>query len=189
VSDDALTNDIQVKVWVSALSGPLGRVVAARLIKGDQPAPEMVTLGPFGQEPLTLTGQADAEGSYTGELTIESAGVRTAFGLTLTRTRPDFDIKIDPIARLRDAVGDGVALRVHAQNPTGVARDFYRPEIARLDRVDASGSSPVDVGVGGYSVSYSVAGQTQRTADVPGCSTRRARSPDDDRGPRRPRQL
>jgi hypothetical protein len=73
----------------------------------------------------------------------------------LTRTRPDFDLKVDPISKVRGSTGsDDVSLQVRLLNPTSGEREIHLPTIARLDRVDASGSTAVDLGVSRYTVGY-----------------------------------
>jgi hypothetical protein len=103
--DDTLSGHVDVKVHASVLSGPSGRLAEPKLTRDGKPAPAVLKLAPLGQEPLTLTGKADMEGIYTGEITLETAGVRTPVALALTHTRPDFDLKIDPISRMRDTAG------------------------------------------------------------------------------------
>ena len=117
---------------------------------------EALKLPPLGQESLKLIGRADLDGAYTGEITHEIGGIRTAVTLALTRTRPDFDLKVDPISKNRSTTGDSVSLRVRLQNTTSAERQIYLPMIARLDRVDASGSTPVEIGASHYALSYAL---------------------------------
>ena len=152
--DDALEGTADVKVRSSTMTGPSGRLIETKLSKGGKPLPAVLHLAPLAQELLLLTGRADVEGAYSGEITIETGAVRTAFSLTLTRTRPNFELKVDPISRLRDTVGSDIALRLRLQNPTGAEQVINLPIIARLDRVDTSGSAPVDIGIADYQVEY-----------------------------------
>ena len=153
--DDTLSGDIEVKVRVSPLAGPSGILFEPKLLKDGKPVTEVLKLTPLGQESLKLTGKVDVEGTYTGEITLETGGVPTPVTLALTRTRPDFDLKVEPISRLRDEAGaDNVSLQVRLQNTTSAEREINLPMVARLDRVDASGSAPVDIGVASYRVSY-----------------------------------
>jgi hypothetical protein len=77
--------------------------------------------------------------------------------LALTRTHPDFDLIVDPISRLRGSTGGTVSLEVRLQNPTSMERTINLPMLARLNRIDASGSEPVEVGAAGYHISYTLA--------------------------------
>lgn len=158
--DDSVNRNVEIRVAASTMTGPSGRPVHPELFKDGQTVLPTIKLGPLAQQALTLKGTADAEGAYTGELTIETEGVRSTVTLTLTRTRPELEIKVDPIARLRDTSGGAVTLRARLQNPTGIVRDINRPMLSRLDLVNASGATPVDIGVGSYELHYKIPGQT-----------------------------
>jgi hypothetical protein len=151
--DDALAGNADVRVRSSVMTGPSGRVIEPKLVKDGKPLPALLQLAPMGQESLALTGEADVEGTYSGEITIETGSVRTAYSLTLTRARPGFELKVDPISRLRGTVGNAVALRLQLLNPTGAKTFMDRPSL-RLDRVDTSGSAPVEIGTADYSIDY-----------------------------------
>src|SRR5262249_4059452 len=77
--------------------------------------------------------------------------------LALTRTRPDFDLKVDTISKTRGTTSaDRVSVQVRLVNMTSAEREIDLPTIARLDRVDASGSAPVEIGASPYTVSYAL---------------------------------
>ena len=80
--------------------------------------------------------------------------------LALTRTRPDYDLKVEAISKNRGTAGDPASLRVRLQNTTSATRDVYLPLIARLDRIDASGSAPVEIGSPPYTLSYTLSDGT-----------------------------
>ena len=155
--DDTLSGDIDVTLGLSAMAGPSGTLIEPQLQQGGKPVTKPLKLGQLGQQSLQLVGKADVEGAYTGEITIETGGVRTPVTLTLTRTHPDFDLKVDPISKLRGTAGaDRVVLHLRLQNTTGADREINLPIVADLERVDASGSAPVDIGVAPYRVSYAL---------------------------------
>lgn len=152
--DDTLSGHIEVKLRVSPLAGLSGTLIEPKLLKDGKPLTEALKLPPLGQESLKLIGKADIDGAYTGEITHEIGGVRTPVTLALTRTRPDFDLKVDAISKNRSIAGaDGVSLQVRLQNTTSAEREIHLPMIARLDRVNASGSTPVEIGAAGYRLS------------------------------------
>ena len=160
--DDSLEGNADVKVRSSVMTGPSGALIETALSQDGKPLPAQLQLAPQAQQSLRLTGRADVEGTYSGEITIETGAVRTAYSLTLTCTRPNFELKVDPISRLRDTVGDSVALRLRLLNPIDAERSINLPIVARLDRVDASGSTPIDIGIARYSVDYQVPDGTAR---------------------------
>jgi hypothetical protein len=166
--DDSLKDDVEIILHVPQMSGPSGTIIEPILNKGDNRLTEPVKLKSFAEQSLTLTGRAELEGTYTGEISYELNGVRFPVTLTLTRSRPDFDLKIEAISKIRATAGDaGAKLRVHLLNPVSAAREIYLPDIAKLDRVDASGATPVDVGTSGYKLEVTPDGSgTPRTLRV-----------------------
>jgi hypothetical protein len=87
--------------------------------------------------------------------------------LALTRTHPDFDLKVEAIPKLRGTVfGDSVSVPLRLQNTTSLDRKIYLPKLARLDRLDGSGSAPAEVGATAYKVSYALPDGTAATEPV-----------------------
>jgi hypothetical protein len=125
--DDSLEGKADIKVRSSVMTGPSGRLIETALTQDGKPLPAQLQLVPQAQQSLRLTGRADVEGTYSGEITIETGGVRTAFSLTFTRTRPNFELKVDPISRLREMVGSGVAIRLRLLNPIDAERSINLP--------------------------------------------------------------
>jgi hypothetical protein len=156
--DDPIGENADVKVRSSVVTGPSGVLIETALSQDGKPLPAQLQLAPQGQQALRLTGRAYLEGAYSGEISIETGAVRTAYSVTLTRTRPNFELKVDPISRLRDTAGNSVALRLRVQNPIDAERTINLPVLARLDRVDATGSAPIDIGVARYTVDVRVPG-------------------------------
>ncbi|MFO1160764.1 MAG: hypothetical protein U1E60_18130 [Reyranellaceae bacterium] len=154
--DDALTGDVDVRLSVGPFTGPSGTTIQPTLLRGDQPLTAPLKLPPLGQASLKLVGTANLEGAYTGEISYEVGGVRTPVVLTLTRTRPDFDLKVEAIPKLRGVVGDGVTIQLRLQNATSASRQAYLPLLARLDRLDGTGAAPVEVGAPPYTISYAL---------------------------------
>ena len=96
--DDALKQDVEVTLRTSLMSGPSGVLIEPKL-KDRAQLTGSVKLPASGQQTLTLTGTADREGPYTGEISYDIDGTSTSVMLTLTRTDPDFNFKIEPTRR------------------------------------------------------------------------------------------
>src|SRR5262249_4572509 len=73
-------------------------------------------------------------------------GTSTSVTLTLTRTHPDLDFKVEPISKTHATAGSPVTLQLRALNNTSTAREIYLPSVVQFDRTDAFGSAPVQVG-------------------------------------------
>ncbi len=165
--NDAQPGDIEVRLQVGPLAGPSGTVVQPTLQRGDAPLTAPLKLPPLGQETLKLVASAPLEGSYAGDITYEVAGTRTPVTLALTRTHPDFDLKVEAIPKLRGTVfGDSVSVPLRLQNTTSLDRKIYLPKLARLDRLDGSGSATAEVGAAAYKVSYALPDGTAATEPV-----------------------
>lgn len=154
--DDSLPDDAAVTFGVSPFAGPSATIVAPALLRDGKPLTGSVTLAGLRELPLTLNLKAELEGAYKGEITYEVGGTRTAIPMELTRTRPDFDLKVDAISKRRGTLWGDVTLQAQLQNVTGVPREVFLPTISRLERVDTSGTTPVDVGAGAIKLSYAL---------------------------------
>jgi hypothetical protein len=164
--DDTLTSDVDVRLRVSHFAGPSGTLIEPRLVRDGIPVTDALKLPALGQESLQLVGKAGLDGTYTGEITYELAGARAPVTLVLTRSRPDFDLKVESIAKIRGTTwGDEASLQVRLQNQTDIDREIYLPIIASFNRIDASGSTPVEIGTAGYRLT--VALQDGRPAPEP----------------------
>jgi hypothetical protein len=152
--DDSLKQDVEVKLHASLMAGPSGTIIQPKLMKDGKPLTDAIKLPSLGEQSLTLTGNADREGSYTGEIDYEIDGNRTSVTLTLTRSHPDLDFKIEPISKVYGEAGDDLTLQLRLLNNTSAKREIYLPSIVRLERIDASGSTPVEVGTDRYQIAF-----------------------------------
>lgn len=144
---------VEVTLHVSPMSGPSGTIIAPKLLKDGKPLTEAIKLGP-AQQSLTLSGTADREGSYTGEISYDVDGTSASVMLTLTRTHPDLDFKIEPISKTHATAGDPVTLQLRLLNTSSTARELYLPSIVQFERTDILGSGPVQVATGDYKVDF-----------------------------------
>jgi hypothetical protein len=152
--DEALKQDVEVRLHASLMSGPSGTIIEPKLMKDGKPLSGTIRLPALGEQSLMLTGNADQEGPYTGELSYDIDGNVTSVTLTLTRTHPDLDFKIEPISKTYGTAGDPVTLQLRLLNNTSTTREIYPPSIVRLERTDTSGSAPVEIGAGRYNVVF-----------------------------------
>ena len=154
---DSRHDEIKVALGVTALAGPSGELVPLQLLMDGTELTGLLSLPAGAQKALVLRGTAAREGVYTGELSFVIEGKRTPVPLALTRTHPELELRIDEISRIRSTIGaNDIALRVRLQNTSSAPREIRPPIVTRLDRIDSSGNTPLEVGVAPYTVSYAL---------------------------------
>jgi hypothetical protein len=161
--DDGQEGDVDVRLSVSPFTHPSGAVAQFTLQQGSAPITAPIKIAPFGLASVKLVGNAPLEGVYTGELGYEVNGVRTPVTLVLTRQRPDFDLKVDAMSKLRGIVGKSVDAQIRLQNTTSIQREIYTPLLARLERLDGN----IELGVSGYNVVFTLPNGTAAGQTIP----------------------
>lgn len=152
--DDALKQDVEVMPRVSLMSGPAGTIIEPKLLKDGNPITGPISLPSLGQQSLKLVGTADREGSYTGEISYDIDGNATTVTLTLNRTHPDLDFKIEPITKTFATAGSPVTLQLRMLNNSSMPREIYPPSIVQFERTSTLGSGPIQVAAGDYQVAF-----------------------------------
>ncbi|RTM13599.1 MAG: hypothetical protein EKK33_10585 [Bradyrhizobiaceae bacterium] len=152
--DDALKQVVEVMPRVSLMSGPAGTIIEPKLLKDGNPITGPISLPSLGQQSLKLVGTADREGSYTGEISYDIDGNATTVTLTLNRTHPDLDFKIEPITKTFATAGSPVTLQLRMLNNSSMPREIYPPSIVQFERTSTLGSGPIQVAAGDYQVAF-----------------------------------
>lgn len=152
--DDALKQVVEVMPRVSLMSGPAGTIIEPKLLKDGNPITGPISLPSVGQQSLKLVGTADREGSYTGEISYDIDGNATTVTLTLNRTHPDLDFKIEPITKTFATAGAPVTLQLRMLNNSSMPREIYPPSIVQFERTSTLGSGPIQVAAGDYQVAF-----------------------------------
>jgi hypothetical protein len=152
--DDALKQDVEVMPRVSLMSGPAGTIIEPKLLKDGNPITGPISLPSLGQQSLKLVGTADREGSYTGEISYDIDGNATTVTLTLNRTHPDLDFKIEPITKTFATAGSPVTLQLRMLNNSSMPREIHPPSIVQFERTSTLGSGPIQVAAGDYQVAF-----------------------------------